>query len=128
MVGDPSRSEKNELQDLAVVIFPDNTARAYSEIFPGKPANRTKQGTLVGYGDIGLDSSGAAQHRIGTKRVGFNNQVLTEGNFPKGVTGVLAIGGNPFEGGANKPELGSITSSGDSGGPLFIDGKIAGGV
>lgn len=99
--------------DLGLVVFPAGTAKAHATISTKAPAVGDKL-TIVGYGlnNVGLTESGA-----GVKRQGNNTVKAVEKGFIKfeGVpTTTDATGTN------------SASGSGDSGGPLFIDGKLVG--
>lgn len=101
--------------DLGLVYFPKGTAKEVSTI-AGSAARSGDEFTIVGYGlnqtnDL-KDGSSA-----GVKRVGYNKVSNMSGGFIQFF-------------GATKTSTGDGTnassSSGDSGGPLFIDGEVAG--
>ncbi|MGE0174183.1 MAG: trypsin-like serine protease [Oligoflexales bacterium] len=122
-------NQANELMDLAVIIFPDNSAPAASAIYPSTPPHKAAKATLVGYGLTDLPNI-KNPGRAGIKRVGQNQVVyssptfLQEMNLDAKMSGVLAVLGNPEDGAGSPSE--SLASSGDSGGPLFIDNQLAG--
>ncbi|MGE0172482.1 MAG: trypsin-like serine protease [Oligoflexales bacterium] len=121
-----STSADGEVLDLAIIVFPNNSAPAISKLYPGTPPHRVKSGVLVGYGQQGLGGS----NQSGTKRVGVNPQVWSDpaemAKAGYSERGILLVIGNGEEGGTNKPGEGALTNHGDSGGPLFVDGQIAG--
>lgn len=101
--------------DLGLVYFPAGTAKALSKI-SSSPARRGDDFTIVGYGlnqtnDLSDGSS------AGTKRAGDNTVSSVSGGFIQFYGATKTSTGD----GSN-----ASSSSGDSGGPLFIDGDIAG--
>lgn len=107
--------------DLAVVNFPDNTAPAISPLAEKTPDIRDLI-SIVGYGDnkVFFNEYGQfAGSGAGVKRLGRNE--LT-GN----TDGMLIFGGVDREYTDLNPGTLSASGHGDSGGPLFVDGKLAG--
>ena len=101
--------------DLGLVYFPKGTARAVSKISQSA-AQSGDDFTIVGYGlnqtnDLSDGSSS------GVKRVGYNKISGVSGGFLQftGVTKTSSGDGSE-----------ASSSSGDSGGPLFVDGELAG--
>ena len=106
--------------DLSVVTFPANTAPATTRVTTVTP-RAGDAFTIVGFGNNEnfinesgeLDGSGA-----GVKRAGSNRVSSVSGGF-------ISFTGVP---GAGQARAGQQVSSGagDSGGPLFINGRLAG--
>ncbi|MGE0174213.1 MAG: trypsin-like serine protease [Oligoflexales bacterium] len=134
------RSADNDLEDLTILIFADNTASAFSPIYQGLPVNGSP-GALIGYGVTDVHGGREPTNTMRYKRLGINNQVVSDPSFiPKiaaglkakgydadfNANGVLSILGNGDDGEGNLPTLGSVGASGDSGGPLFVNGLVAG--
>ncbi|MGE0174184.1 MAG: trypsin-like serine protease [Oligoflexales bacterium] len=131
------KNVQNELEDLSILIFKDNSAPAVTPIYPGV-APQSSKGTLVGYGNENLP--GGKSEKVGvirTKQIGVNNTVFSVPGFltelyekaqlpAEDIEGVLTLLGNPNDNSSNQAMYGSLASSGDSGGPIFVDGKIAG--
>jgi hypothetical protein len=126
----PQKGTAGELLDFAIIIFPDHTAPAIAAIYDGTPPDGSR-GVLVGYGKVNgagtpqSELEGKTQQVI-KKRVGVNKHVLAEPFEDAPYTGALTIVGQAINGEPNHPDLGSLVGQGDSGGPMFIDGKIAG--
>ncbi len=106
--------------DLAVVSFPADTAPATTAITDVAP----KVGdvfTIVGYGQNRTFKTpqGDSGSGSGTKRVGTNTVAALSGGF-------IRFAGVP--GSSSNLEAGELVASGpgDSGGPLLINGKLAG--
>jgi hypothetical protein len=95
--------------DIAVAIFPDNTAPATVPVYPQNPASG-QEAVFVGYGQ---SNNGAG---AGTKRMGRNK--------------IRDVSGDVIRSRRSTSNAGSgedvSVAPGDSGGPLFIDGHIAG--
>ena len=101
--------------DLGVVYFPEGTARAVSRI-TDYPARQGDDFTIVGYGlNQTLDMNDGSS--AGVKRVGYNSVSSVSGGFIQFYGQTKTTSGD----GSN-----ASSGSGDSGGPLFIDGEIAG--
>jgi len=107
--------------DVSVIDFPANSAPAISTVATRAPsAGQTL--TIVGYGnninsfdDFGqLTGSGAGTKRAGTNRVGS-----VSGGF-------INFNGLPEADGVTTQGTLVSSGSGDSGGPLFVDGRLAG--
>ncbi len=110
--------------DLSLITFPAHTAPAISPLAAATPAVGTSF-TIVGYGnnenfltDGTLDGQGAGVKRTGTNVVEANSG------------GMLSFGGLTGSEGASRDgeKAGEYVGSGagDSGGPLFVNGKLAG--
>jgi len=111
--------------DVAVITFPAHTAPAITALAPAAP-RVGDEFTIVGYGNSAnfinatgvLDGEGA-----GVKRAGTN----TLSSVDDGMLGFAGLTGKeaaPVDG----EKAGEYVSSGegDSGGPLFVNGKLAG--
>ncbi len=101
--------------DLSVLTFPKGTARAVSEIASSAPVAKDPF-VIVGYGlnqsKNLFDGSTAGVKRLGNNVVGS----VTDGFIQfKGQSATTTADGTK-----------SSASGGDSGGPLFVDGKLAG--
>ena len=107
--------------DLAVVTFPAGTAPAVATIAAATPAVESPL-TIVGYGnnrnfmspDGQFEGSGAGEKRFGKNVLARNTDgFLTFIGVPESASGV---------------EEGDLVASGsgDSGGPMFVDGKLVG--
>jgi secreted trypsin-like serine protease len=107
--------------DLAVVSFSPNTAPATSE-FASAPPKQDDPLTIVGYGnnetiqtETGIDGQGSGVKRVGTNKVfSIEEGLITFVGTSKASEPSLPVGEN------------SLSGSGDSGGPLFINGRLAG--
>lgn len=100
--------------DLGIIVFPEGTARAVVPLRKKAPKVGEKL-TIVGYGIN--DYMGRGEGSSGVKRLGENEVDAVEEGFIK-------FAGTP----ANTDESGidGASGSGDSGGPLFIDGELVG--
>lgn len=107
--------------DLAVVDFPANTSEHFAQLRTAKP-KKGEDLKIVGYGNnrTYMDYFGLSGDGGGVKRDGVN--VVDEV-----VDGYITFIGIP-EASSEEVEAGtqSLAGSGDSGGPLFIDGQLAG--
>jgi hypothetical protein len=104
-----------------VIDFPADSAPAVSSVATRAPAAGQTL-TIVGYGNNvnGFDNFGEQTGSgAGTKRAGTNRVDSVSGGF-------INFNGLPEADGVSTE--GSLVSSGsgDSGGPLFVDGKLAG--
>ncbi len=101
--------------DLSLITFPEGTAEAVSQIATVEPSAGDKL-TIVGYGlnqSTNLqDGSSAAVKRIGTNTIKDVSEGFIE--FTGANKTTSADGTN------------ASASAGDSGGPLFVNGKVAG--
>lgn len=107
--------------DLSVINFPPKTAPAVSALAKSAPATGNAL-TIVGYGnnvnsinaDGNLDGSGSTIKRVGTNKVA---------DVSDGFISFIGLAEA-----ANGVDQGQLVSSGegDSGGPLFVNGKLAG--
>ncbi len=101
--------------DLSLITFPEGTSAAVSAL-AAVPAKAGDQLTIVGYGlnQMANTSDGSS---AGVKREGTNKVTSVSGGFVQ-FTGL------------DKSKQGdgsdSSSASGDSGGPMFINGKLAG--
>jgi secreted trypsin-like serine protease len=107
--------------DLAVVTFPRNSAPATTPLYPQTPSVGQKF-TIVGFGvnDYQYDAAGQQTGSgSGTKRKGENEIYQVE-------DGMIKFYGVPT---ASDPTVAqgqaAASGSGDSGGPLLIDGSLA---
>ncbi len=111
-----------ENSDLSVVTFPEGTAPATSNVATVNPKAGDKL-TIVGYGnnethpvgDSGIEGTGAGVKRVGSNEIG------------EVADGMITFVGIP-EKSSNEAPLGEyvLSGSGDSGGPLFVNGKLTG--
>ncbi|SMF28436.1 trypsin-like serine protease [Pseudobacteriovorax antillogorgiicola] len=101
--------------DLGVVYFPKGTARAVSDLTAGS-ARSGDEFTIVGYG---LNQTNDLQDgsSAGIKRIGYNTVSSVSGGFIQFTGQTETTNGDGSD---------ASSSSGDSGGPLFIDGELAG--
>lgn len=104
--------------DLGLVVFPKGTAKEVSQI-SGEIAQQGEKLTIVGYGldYVPKDAKDVDPSSVGKKRIGYNSVLMLKDGFiyfSGAVKTTTADGTN-----AN-------ASMGDSGGPLFIDDKLAG--
>ena len=106
--------------DLAVVDFEEGVSLAQAEL-RSKPAKKGEKLTIVGYGHnltymdyFGLNGEGGGLKRDGTNVV---DDVAD---------GFITFIGTPQAAEGIEPGTKALAGSGDSGGPLFIDGKLAG--
>ncbi|RZA25169.1 MAG: trypsin-like serine protease [Proteobacteria bacterium] len=109
--------------DVSVINFPANTAPAVTPIAAAAPATG-EVFTIVGYGNNQnfMDASGTLNgDGAGTKRAGSNRISEVSGGMISftGLTGT-----NDIEGMAAGQYVAS--GSGDSGGPMFVKGKLVG--
>jgi secreted trypsin-like serine protease len=101
--------------DLSLITFPEGTAQAVSAI-ASTPAKAKDKFTIVGYGlnqmkDVSKGDS------AGVKREGVNTVSSVSGGFIQFTGKDSTTSGDGTD---------SSSASGDSGGPLFINGKVAG--
>jgi secreted trypsin-like serine protease len=112
--------------DIAVIALLNefsNTPTA--SLYSGADENG-KQGTYVGFGRTGNGITGAQDNTQGTKRAG-NNIIQVEAIPPVDLTTIFGILTSTFDSPQNGAlDLEYTTAPGDSGGALFIDGKVAG--
>lgn len=108
--------------DLAVVTFPANSAPATTDLYPTTPSVGQKF-TIVGFGvnDYRYDAAGQQTGTgSGVKRKGENQIYQVD-------SGMIRFYGVPT---ASDPVIAqgqdAASGSGDSGGPLLIDGALAG--
>lgn len=145
VVIDPNYDPVNGNNDLALV-FLDEPAPLFAERYQLYRASDEidQDATLVGFGSIGTGDSGAvdnpthvrlqAKNRIDLTDIEFNSKVDTVwmprnmifADFDSGSSANDAFGGL-----ASKVDLGAgasegMIAQGDSGGPAFIDGRVAG--
>lgn len=101
--------------DLSILTFPKGTAKAVSDLATAKPKNNDAF-TIVGYG-LNQSKNLFDGSTAGIKRIGSNNvQSVSDGFIMfKGQSATTTADGTK-----------SSASGGDSGGPLFINGKLAG--
>lgn len=100
-------------KDLGVVIFPANTAKSWATIGSRKPMAGDDL-VIVGYGLNELLDVGA---KAGIKRMG-KNKIKTVGE------GFIEFEGTPRD--LDSDGVNSASASGDSGGPLFVNGELVG--
>lgn len=108
-------SEAIRSRDLAFLIFGKTVAPAVSAMAPARPAVGTGV-TLVGYGSQVFDSLAPISSIF--QQVGRN--VVKD--LSQGGSNMLAVSGNIASVNVND----TLAAHGDSGGPLFIDSKVAG--
>lgn len=109
--------------DLAVINFPANTAPAVSPIAEAAP-KAGEAFTIVGYGNNQnfIDNTGVLNGAgAGTKRAGSNRIGQVSGGMISfaGLTGTMDIEGM-------EPGQYVSSGSGDSGGPMFVNGNLVG--
>ncbi len=100
-------------RDLGIVVFPKGTAKRWATIATRKPTVGDDF-VIVGYGLNELMDWGA---KAGVKRMGKNKIKVLENGFIK------------FEGTPRNLDadgINSASASGDSGGPLFVNGELVG--
>ncbi len=107
--------------DISVITFPENSAPATSTITKAVPKSGDEL-TIVGYGNNRnyIDGSGEfTGSGAGKKRVGTNTVAAV-------TDGMIQFIGAPEA--SSDLTLGdyALSGSGDSGGPLFINGRLAG--
>ncbi|MES2744342.1 MAG: trypsin-like serine protease [Bdellovibrionota bacterium] len=101
--------------DLSLITFPKGTAKAVSDFATAKPKANDAL-TIVGYG-LNQSKNLFDGSSAGIKRVGANTVTAVSDGFIqfKGQSATTTADGTK-----------SSASGGDSGGPLFIGGKLAG--
>jgi secreted trypsin-like serine protease len=101
--------------DLSLITFPKGTAKAVSDFATSKPKVRDTL-TIVGYG-LNQSKNLLDGKSAGVKRVGTNTVTAVSDGFIqfKGQSATTTADGTK-----------SSASGGDSGGPLFVNGKLAG--
>lgn len=107
--------------DLAVVNFPANSAPAVSTIASQEPELEADL-TIVGYGNnrTYIDAAGRLNgDGAGTKRMGTNSVAAKEEGF-------LTFYGLPKAESPYQKGEWVTAGSGDSGGPMFVDGELVG--
>lgn len=103
--------------DLALITFPAGVSKAVSEL----ATSRVKPGdplTIVGFG-LNQTTNMSDASSVGVKRIGLNTISSVSGGFIqfKGANKTTKTDGSAKD---------SSASVGDSGGPLFVNGKLAG--
>ena len=112
--------------DLAVLaLLNDFSNTPTASLYSGSDENG-KQGTYVGFGRTGTGITGSQDKTEGTKR-GGNNIIQVEETPAVDLPTIYGILASTFD----YPQNGALdleyaTAPGDSGGALFIDGKVAG--
>jgi hypothetical protein len=101
--------------DLSLITFPAGTAKAVSEL-ASVPAKAKDKFTIVGFG-LNQMKDMSNGDSAGVKREGVNAVSSVSGGF-------IQFTGKDSTGNADGTDASS--ASGDSGGPLFINGKVAG--
>ncbi|MEN9834269.1 MAG: hypothetical protein RL011_462 [Pseudomonadota bacterium] len=107
-------------KDTAILLFPSGIAKGYSEIATGKPSVGTKAAS-VGYGlQDYFDDETAGEGYDASKHFG-SIDVVNSGDE-------LNIYVGDYTAAESERVLGAkvVDSMGDSGGPLFVNGKITG--
>lgn len=100
-------------KDLGVVIFPKGTAKHWAKIADRQP-HSGDEFVIVGYG---LNELMDWDAKAGVKRMGKNKIKAVEEGF-------IQFEGTPRN--LDADGLNSASASGDSGGPLFINGELVG--
>lgn len=101
--------------DLSLITFPAGSAKAVSSLAASSP-KAGAQLTIVGYG-LNQSKNLADGSSAGVKRIGANTVTSVSAGF-------IQFSGQSTTTTANGSN--SSASAGDSGGPLFVDGKLAG--
>ncbi|WP_176736832.1 trypsin-like serine protease [Oligoflexus tunisiensis] len=101
--------------DLSLVTFPEGTAQGISELAP-TAAKARDTFTIVGYG-LNQTKDMSNGESAGMKREGVNTVTAVRDGFIQFTGKDATTTGDGTD---------SSSASGDSGGPLFIDGKVAG--
>lgn len=107
--------ESSRMTDIAILIFPKNTAPEFIDLADSRPATNQSV-TVVGFGidNFQGNSDSAQQKRTGSNRIGTESS-----------TSMIAIAGRLV----NNPTGGTsdaVGAQGDSGGPILVDNKLAG--
>ncbi len=106
-------------QDLAAIIFPDDTFHSFLPIGDRNPVS-CEFVELVGYGDITIPAT--SENLVSVRRAGTNRLPLVPKNLSLPFGTILISGWKEENGSQNL----TIASSGDSGGPLLVNGAITG--
>lgn len=101
--------------DLSLITFPEGTSKAVSEL-ASIPAKSKDKFTIVGYG-LNQMKDMSNGDSAGVKREGGNTVSSVSGGFIQFTGKDSTTSGDGTD---------SSSASGDSGGPLFINGKVAG--
>jgi len=118
---EPSANPDIHPHDLAIVDFPISTAPAVASLSPLTPQFDALV-TIVGYGDERsyLDKNGVQSGQgAGVKRYGTNK-------VQNVADGMLSFAGLPAKDDSIAAGQWAASGSGDSGGPLFHQGRLAG--
>ena len=107
-------------QDMAILIMPGNSAPAVTPILDHRP-QEAQAATTVGFGAVSMEHPEESLAVV--KRYGYNRVRLT---YPGIAGGGLFITGRSRESRENRPAIDSMSAPGDSGGPMFINGAVAG--
>jgi S-layer homology domain/Trypsin len=112
--------------DIVVLALLNNFSNTpTASLYSGSDENG-KQGTYVGFGKTGTGITGSQDNTIGTKRAG-NNIIQVEETPSVDLGTIYGILASTFDSPQNGAlELEYAIAPGDSGGALFIDGKVAG--
>ncbi len=105
--------------DVAILLFPDNTAPSVSELFHRSPKEEDKV-TLIGF-----ELSTSPNDKRAYKQIGLNEIPIWPHNEPT-FPGTIIIAGSSSGREDRKNVRHALTTFGDSGGPLFINNAVAG--
>ena len=115
----------NEL-DLAIVNFPAGSAPAVRQIIRNTPA-KGAAAKIVGFGNnvIAKSSSGGITGS-GAGRLRYGDNILSE--MSNNMLQIVGVPKANYDVEGKRVDLGELasTGSGDSGGPIFVNGRLAG--
>jgi V8-like Glu-specific endopeptidase len=103
--------------DVAAMVFASDVAPGVVELAGESPA-AGETATVVGYGQTNVDNGGVIENAL-QKRYGKNE-------VGEAKNGIITFVGPMFDNGLSPEDKGSGGAPGDSGGPLFVDGKVVG--
>ena len=112
------RSDKG-YKDIAVIIFEDDVAPAIMPLL-GRSPKKDEKVEVMGFG-LTTALEGGQAPSVSKKRHGFN-KIYKQDQIDEGYKDSIVIVGDATTNGSDK----SLTGHGDSGGPLIVDGAIAG--
>lgn len=111
-------------KDMAILIFDDDVAPATTKILDREPKDQEKA-TLIGFGVTESDVTTAKAGEKSIKRVGKNHVVVRE-ELKTAFPDLLVLFGPGNTTDSSGKATNSLSGAGDSGGPIMIDGAVAG--
>ncbi len=111
-------------KDMAILIFASDVAPATTKILNRHPTNK-EAAVIVGFGATSSAVRTAEAGEKSIKRVGKNHVVVRD-ELNEAFPDLLIMFGRGDTKDASGKAIDSLSGAGDSGGPIFIDGALAG--